>query len=115
MYILYEATFWGYTRAEFVEGREKLFQSLEEAREETEKARNGPERCTTRWEEFKDFLLGPDEKDNPRAHELQCAVYDAESAFDQYCFDREIDELRRFLKEAPNTNEAQNPHPGDDS
>lgn len=89
VYILYEASFWGYTQKEFEEGLEDLSRRLEET--------DDSEDCTSyEPEEFLDLLL-PGTKKDPRADELKKAVENAKEAFNRYCFERELSELRMLL------------------
>ena len=83
-HILYEASFYGYTREEFEEGREEFTRSIEEAENET---------CCTE-EMLRAEMDLPQGKDDPREDALREELWRAEAALDQYCFDREINELR---------------------
>ncbi len=91
--ILYEASFYGYTREEFEKGREELWQSIQEGEKEIEEGRG----TTYTFEEFRAKLGLPQEESDSREEELQEAVRDAENALYNYWFEREITELRNMI------------------
>lgn len=98
VYILYIASFYGYTREEFERGREDLFHSLEEA----EKELANPELCLSCTpEEMLGFLGTSEKQTDSHAEKLRNAVQQAEADFDRYCFDRELAELRGLLNRVP--------------
>ena len=92
-FILYEASFYGYTKEEFKEGQEELLQSIEEGDKEIEEGRG----TTYTFEEFRAILGLPQEESDSREEELQEAVRDAETALYKYWFEREITELRNMI------------------
>ena len=92
VYILYMASFYGYTREEFESGREDLFRSLEEAEKELR------ELClSSAQEEPLAFPRSPEEKTDAHAEKLRDAIQQAESEYIRYCLDRELTELRGLL------------------
>ncbi|MBQ3379907.1 MAG: hypothetical protein IJG50_08635 [Clostridia bacterium] len=91
-YILYKASFFGYTRDEFKRGREEFKRSIADAEKDFERTNH------YKYEEILTDKRRQQEQNDPK-EELPDTVRDAEAALYKYCFDREIAELRSAVRD----------------
>lgn len=89
--ILHEASFLGYSQDQFESEKEKIHKSLEAGMKDVEEGR-----YYTSEQIWKHFSLKR-RKEDPMARDMKNEVFRAKYAYDCYCKEREINELRKLL------------------